>query len=196
MFEAMRREVLHKTVKKPINPPCGRVCRPGSTERTPHEQRHGSSRRRQLGRLQPDCVKFAQSLPDNSIDLSVYSPPFSSLYVYGESVADMGNVASDAEFIAQYRYLVREIPHHAPRATDGAARQGSGVLPKCKRRRIERPAPVLRPVHTPALWKKVGRFIAASPSSATRYWSAPKPMRMACCGRPSKDASFLPRRHA
>ena len=26
----------------------------------------------------------------------------------------MGNVASDAEFIAQYRYLVREIPHHAP----------------------------------------------------------------------------------
>lgn len=55
-----------------------------------------------------DCVKFAQSLPDNSIDISVYSPPFSSLYVYSESVADMGNVASDAEFIEQYRYLVRE----------------------------------------------------------------------------------------
>ncbi|THF64342.1 DNA-methyltransferase [Pseudothauera rhizosphaerae] len=55
-----------------------------------------------------DCVKFAQSLPDNSIDISVYSPPFSSLYVYSESVADMGNVASDEEFIEQYRYLVRE----------------------------------------------------------------------------------------
>ena len=37
-----------------------------------------------------DCVKFAQSLPDNSIDLSVYSPPFSSLYVYGESVSRHG----------------------------------------------------------------------------------------------------------
>lgn len=55
-----------------------------------------------------DCVKFAQTIPDNSIDFSVYSPPFSSLYVYSESVADMGNVASDAEFIEQYRFLVRE----------------------------------------------------------------------------------------
>src|SRR6478672_11480349 len=55
-----------------------------------------------------DCVKFAQTLPDNCIDIAVYSPPFSSLYVYSESVADMGNVATDAEFIQQYRYLVRE----------------------------------------------------------------------------------------
>jgi hypothetical protein len=55
-----------------------------------------------------DCVELAKSIPDNSIDFSVYSPPFSSLYVYSESVADMGNVASDQEFIEQYRYLVRE----------------------------------------------------------------------------------------
>ncbi len=55
-----------------------------------------------------DCVKYSESLPDNSIDFMVYSPPFSSLYVYSESVADMGNVASDAEFIEQYRYLVKE----------------------------------------------------------------------------------------
>jgi len=55
-----------------------------------------------------DCVHLAASLPDNSVDIAVYSPPFSSLYVYSESVADMGNVASDAEFIEQYRYLVRE----------------------------------------------------------------------------------------
>lgn len=55
-----------------------------------------------------DCVTFSEGLPDNCIDLSVYSPPFSSLYVYGESVADMGNVASDDEFFEQYRYMVRE----------------------------------------------------------------------------------------
>lgn len=55
-----------------------------------------------------DCVTFAQGLPDNSIDISVYSPPFSSLYVYSESIADMGNVENDEEFIEQYRYLVRE----------------------------------------------------------------------------------------
>lgn len=55
-----------------------------------------------------DCVTFAQGLPANSVDLTVYSPPFSSLYVYGESAADMGNVVSDDEFFEQYRYLVRE----------------------------------------------------------------------------------------
>lgn len=55
-----------------------------------------------------DCVEFAKNLPDNSVDFSIYSPPFSSLYVYSESVADMGNVENDAEFIEQYRYLVKE----------------------------------------------------------------------------------------
>lgn len=55
-----------------------------------------------------DCVEFSKELPDNSIDFMVYSPPFSSLYVYSESIADMGNVESDAQFIEQYRYLVRE----------------------------------------------------------------------------------------
>lgn len=56
-----------------------------------------------------DCVEFARGLPDGSVDLSVYSPPFSSLYVYSESVADMGNVASDAEFMEQYAFLLREL---------------------------------------------------------------------------------------
>jgi hypothetical protein len=55
-----------------------------------------------------DCVTFARGLPDASVDLAVYSPPFSSLYVYSESVADMGNVADDAEFFEQYRFMVRE----------------------------------------------------------------------------------------
>jgi DNA modification methylase len=55
-----------------------------------------------------DCVLFAQNIPDNSIDFAVYSPPYSSLYVYSESIADMGNVDSDEEFIEQYRYMVRE----------------------------------------------------------------------------------------
>jgi len=55
-----------------------------------------------------DCVPFAAGLPEGSVDFSVYSPPFSSLYIYSESVADMGNCASDEEFFEQYRYLVRE----------------------------------------------------------------------------------------
>lgn len=55
-----------------------------------------------------ECVDFARGLPANSIDFSVYSPPFSSLYIYSESAFDMGNVADDAEFIERYRFLVRE----------------------------------------------------------------------------------------
>lgn len=55
-----------------------------------------------------DCVDFLSGVPDNSIDLSVYSPPFSSLYIYSESAFDMGNVADDDEFFDRYRFLVRE----------------------------------------------------------------------------------------
>lgn len=55
-----------------------------------------------------DCVALAAEIPDNSVDISVYSPPFSSLYIYSESEADMGNTDGDDHFIEQYRYLVRE----------------------------------------------------------------------------------------
>lgn len=55
-----------------------------------------------------DCVDFVSGLPDNSVDFSVYSPPFSSLYIYSESAFDMGNVANDAEFVERYRFLIRE----------------------------------------------------------------------------------------
>ncbi len=55
-----------------------------------------------------DCVSFAENLPDESIDFSVYSPPFANLYVYSDSVADMGNAKDDEEFFQQYSYLIRE----------------------------------------------------------------------------------------
>lgn len=54
-----------------------------------------------------DCVSVCQQFPDNSIDFSVYSPPFGSLFVYSESAADMGN-STDEEFAEHYAYLVRE----------------------------------------------------------------------------------------
>lgn len=56
-----------------------------------------------------DTVEFTAELPDDSIDFSVYSPPFSSPYIYSESERDMGNVGSDEEFQACYRHLVREL---------------------------------------------------------------------------------------
>ncbi len=56
-----------------------------------------------------DTVEFTAQMPPNSVDLSVYSPPFSSLYIYSDSERDMGNVASDAEFQEFYRPLVRDL---------------------------------------------------------------------------------------
>lgn len=55
-----------------------------------------------------DTVDVARTLPDHSVDFSVYSPPFSSLYVYSASPHDMGNVHTDAEFFEHYSFLARE----------------------------------------------------------------------------------------
>lgn len=55
-----------------------------------------------------DCCEVIKGIPDESVDYSVYSPPFSSLYVYSPSIADMGNAESDEQFFEHYRYLIRE----------------------------------------------------------------------------------------
>ena len=54
-----------------------------------------------------DCVDVLRQMPEASIDFSVYSPPFGSLFVYSESAADMGN-STDDEFADHYAFLVRE----------------------------------------------------------------------------------------
>src|SRR5690625_3921 len=56
-----------------------------------------------------DCVEVARSLPDESLDFSVFSPPFSSLYTYSNSDRDMGNSKSDEEFYEHFRFLVKEL---------------------------------------------------------------------------------------
>lgn len=55
-----------------------------------------------------DCVEVAKQLPDESIDFSVYSPPFASLYTFSNSDRDMSNVASLDEFFEQYKFLIKE----------------------------------------------------------------------------------------
>jgi len=56
-----------------------------------------------------DCVEVLRDIPDNSIHMSVFSPPFSSLFTYSDHPADMGNTRGDDEFFAQYRYLADEL---------------------------------------------------------------------------------------
>lgn len=55
-----------------------------------------------------DTIELARVLPSDSMDFSIFSPPFSSLYVYSDSPRDLGNVRSDAEFFENYSFLVRE----------------------------------------------------------------------------------------
>ena len=56
-----------------------------------------------------DCVEVVSGLPDSSIDYSIFSPPFASLYTYSNSPRDMGNCRTDAEFFEHFSFLVAEL---------------------------------------------------------------------------------------
>lgn len=56
-----------------------------------------------------DCVNVASQMEDAIIDFSVYSPPFSNLYIYSDSIYDMGNTKHDDEFFEQYSHLAKEL---------------------------------------------------------------------------------------
>jgi hypothetical protein len=56
-----------------------------------------------------DCVDVLRGIPAASIDYSIFSPPFSSLYTYSNSPRDMGNAKDDAEFFEHFAHLIREL---------------------------------------------------------------------------------------
>lgn len=56
-----------------------------------------------------DCVEVVANLPTDSIGMSIYSPPFAHLFIYSDSERDMGNVKNEAEFFAQYGFLLKEL---------------------------------------------------------------------------------------
>lgn len=56
-----------------------------------------------------DCCRVLELMPENSIDFGIHSPPFSNLYVYSASDADMGNSADDAEFFRHYAFAIKEL---------------------------------------------------------------------------------------
>jgi DNA modification methylase len=56
-----------------------------------------------------DCVQLIKDLPNESIGLSVFSPPFAELYTYSSHVEDMGNSKDYNEFLIQFGFLIREL---------------------------------------------------------------------------------------
>ena len=56
-----------------------------------------------------DCVRVAKSLPDDSVDFSVFSPPFADLFTYSSDLQDMGNCTDMSEFTKHFELLIEEI---------------------------------------------------------------------------------------
>lgn len=56
-----------------------------------------------------DCMYVLPTLNDDSIDLSIYSPPFAGLYNYSSSENDFSNCDTKEQFLEQYEFLVKEI---------------------------------------------------------------------------------------
>lgn len=56
-----------------------------------------------------DCMLVLPTLEKESIDLSIYSPPFAGLYNYSSSENDFSNCESKEQFLQQYEFLIAEI---------------------------------------------------------------------------------------
>lgn len=56
-----------------------------------------------------DCVQLIQELENESIGLSVFSPPFAELYTYSSHLEDMGNSKDYKEFFTQFNFLIKEL---------------------------------------------------------------------------------------
>lgn len=56
-----------------------------------------------------DCIEIMSGMPEEIIDLAIFSPPFSDLFVYSNSDRDMGNSSSHDEFMEHYGYFTKEL---------------------------------------------------------------------------------------
>lgn len=56
-----------------------------------------------------DCMEVLPALPDASVDLSIYSPPFAGLYNYSSSERDFSNCENKEQFLDQYEFLIAQM---------------------------------------------------------------------------------------
>ncbi len=56
-----------------------------------------------------DCIEQVAKLEENSIDFSIFSPPFADLYVYSNDVRDLGNSKDYNQFLEHFDFLVKEL---------------------------------------------------------------------------------------
>jgi len=56
-----------------------------------------------------DCMYVMPQIGTETIDLSIYSPPFAGLYNYSSSENDFSNCETKEQFLEQYEFLIKEI---------------------------------------------------------------------------------------
>lgn len=58
--------------------------------------------------LGDSCERLAE-VPDESVDFTIYSPPFDSMYTYSPHPRDVGNCANRGEFLEHYGFIIDEL---------------------------------------------------------------------------------------
>jgi DNA modification methylase len=56
-----------------------------------------------------DCCEVLGMIPDASIDYSIFSPPFASLYTYSNSPRDLGNCRNYEDFFNHFGFVISEL---------------------------------------------------------------------------------------
>lgn len=97
-FEKMQRKMAEYSRKN---------IETGNSERSARESetQSGEMWTAKLG----DCVQLIQELQNESIDFSVFSPPFAELYTYSDELEDMGNSRDYNEFLTAFNFLTKEL---------------------------------------------------------------------------------------
>lgn len=56
-----------------------------------------------------DSCKLIKNIENESVGLTVFSPPFAELYTYSDHIEDMGNSKDYKEFLKQFEFLAKDI---------------------------------------------------------------------------------------
>ena len=105
-----------------------------------------------------DCIEVMKTLPDESVHLSIYSPPFAGLYQYSSDPADMSNCKDYDEFMEHYSYVVKELYRLTlPGRMSAVHCQDIPILRPNDHHLSDFPGDVIR-LHARLGWKYVARY--------------------------------------
>lgn len=96
-------DIMQKEMAKAVNLNlAGQIMQTGTFDTTEENNEWYSIQR-------GDCVQLIENVKDESIGLSVFSPPFAELYTYSNHLEDMGNSKDYNEFLHQFSFLIKQL---------------------------------------------------------------------------------------